>query len=417
MCKSINPEVVTVLGGPFALHRAEEILNRSSFDWIFTGPAENTFPKAIHRYFNSIDLGKDIPGFSYRQANGALHIAGSDDFVSDIDSLAKPAWDLVDFDAYASRPNMMAIFIRGRRYMSLFTSRGCPYLCSYCHDLFTKKFKHQSAESVLADIEYLYTTFGVNEFQIVDDIFNLHKPRMRQIMSEVDRRWPGQIHFTFPNGVRSDILEKDDIALLAKAGTYGMAIAIESASERIQRLIEKDLKIENALNTINEADKHGIMTTGFFMLGFPSEAEEELNWTKKFALSSRLARAYFFRVMPQNETKLYDMAKEVDAEALRINVIEEEKGCDVFKQTSWYELAYDFPLNKFISNLYLRFYLSPKRILRILRYTPIRRLPWLLVMFFKIFIIPKNKGKDELASKIEVSPENPHKPLTFLTDS
>ena len=81
---------------------------------------------------------------------------------------------------------------KGKRYALLFTSRGCPYLCNYCHDIFSKNFKFQSAERILQEIEFLYENHGVNEFQIIDDIFNLHKPRLKKVMHEVHRRWPGK---------------------------------------------------------------------------------------------------------------------------------------------------------------------------------------------------------------------------------
>ena len=51
------------------------------------------------------------------------------DAIKDLDALGCPAWDLVDFDTYASHDNMMSM-LKGKRYATLFTSRGCPYLCN-----------------------------------------------------------------------------------------------------------------------------------------------------------------------------------------------------------------------------------------------------------------------------------------------
>ena len=60
--------------------------------------------------------------------------------VDDLDALPFPAWDLIDFDSYARKLNMMSM-LRGRRYAPIFTSRGCPFLCTYCHDIFGKRFR------------------------------------------------------------------------------------------------------------------------------------------------------------------------------------------------------------------------------------------------------------------------------------
>ena len=124
--------------------------------------------------------------------------------------------------------------LKGNRYALLFTSRGCPYRCNYCHNIFGKRFLRQSPERVVKEIELLYETYGVTEFQIVDDVFNLDKRRLKTIMEEVHRRWPGKIHFTFPNGLRGDILDEEVLDALKLGGTYAMAIAVETATPRLQ---------------------------------------------------------------------------------------------------------------------------------------------------------------------------------------
>ncbi len=370
--KAWDEKIVTVLGGPMAHKRGEELLGSTEFDWTFDGPAERTFAEALERKFGggSGDLGTDIPGLSYKR-DGELHLATGQDIVTDLESLPDPAWDLVDFDQYARSTNMMGM-MKGRRYANLFTSRGCPYLCNYCHDLFTKKFVHRSPDHVLAEIELLYEKYGVDEFHIVDDIFNLHKPRLRAIMGEVARRWPGKLHFAFPNGVRGDILGEAEMDALAEAGTYGMCIAIETVTERLQALIEKNLKHERALESIRLADERGILTAGFFMLGFPTETEEELNATVDFALGSRLTMAYFFHVVPQPATPLFDLAQREAPEALAESIRDEELSGGGYRggYKTFYERAYGFPLTKFIDRAARRFYLRPRQAAKIVRRFP-----------------------------------------------
>ena len=370
--KAHDAGIVTALGGPFAHKRGEELLRETEYDWTFDGPAERTFAEAIARRFQGDgDLGTDIAGLSYKRADGELQLSTGQDVVMDLDSIPGPAWDLVDFDLYAGKSNMMGT-LKGKRYANLFTSRGCPYLCHYCHDLFTKKFVHRSAEHVLAEIELLYETYGVDEFHIVDDIFNLHKPRLRHIMTEVARRWPGKLHFAFPNGVRGDILGEAEIDLMAKAGTYAMCIAIETVTPRLQHLIEKNLKFEKAENAIRWADERGILTVGFFMLGFPTETREELDATVDFALRSKLTMAYFFHVIPQPATPLYELAKKEAPEALAATIRDEELSGGGYRGRFqlFYERAYDFPLTDFIDPAARRFYLRPGRALKIVRRYP-----------------------------------------------
>jgi radical SAM superfamily enzyme YgiQ (UPF0313 family) len=373
LAKEHNEKTLTVLGGPYSHKRAEELLGRTEFDWTFDGPADRVFPEALSRHFGGDELGTDLPGLSYKHEGGA-HFTHEQDSIKDLDALPLPAWDLVDLPRYAPLPNMMNV-LKGKRYAPIFTSRGCPYKCNYCHDIFGKRFIHRSADNVLAEIELLHEKYGVDEFEIVDDIFNLHKPRLKKIMSEVQRRWPGKLKFCFPNGVRADIMDESVIEALREGGTYAISIAIETATPRLQTLVEKELQIEKARWAIDECDRKGMMVTGFFMLGFPTETREEIQATVDFALNSRLSLAYFFQVVPQPATPLWDLAlQEAGEEPLRAAMHDEEEGSTYRSGQSWYERAYGFPLEKYIRSCYAKFYLRPGRVSRILRRAPTKSL-------------------------------------------
>ena len=60
----------------------------------------------------------------------------------------------------------------------LFTSRGCPYGCVFCHKLFGRRFRARSPQNVVEEIGLLYTRYGVRWLDIEDDIFNLDKKRL-----------------------------------------------------------------------------------------------------------------------------------------------------------------------------------------------------------------------------------------------
>ena len=395
LCKKFDPAIITVMGGPYALHRSEEILNTSPFDWVFDGPADNTFPEALYRYSCGDDLdndwGKDLKGFSYRTQDGGLHLSGKQDSVDDLDSLPRPAWDLIDFNLYANKTRFGAM-AKTSRYAMLFTSRGCPYLCHYCHDIFTKKYVYQSVEGVIADIEHLYSVYGISEFQIVDDIFNLHKPRLRAIMDEVARRWPGQLHFSFPNGLRGDILDAKTIKLLCDAGTYAATIAVETVTPRLQALIEKDLDFDKARWAIAEFNKYDVVVAGFFMLGFPTETREELQATIDFALESELTLANFFTVTPQPKTPLYLLAEKESKAALERVTQMNESGGGSHRSGSWYQEAHNYPLDQVVRKTIFRFYANPRRIWRIWRRVPKRVLWSSIKLWWNLTVIGQNKN-------------------------
>jgi len=266
-------------------------------DWVFDGEAERTFPEAIDRLLAGkvpdgtipeCTTGRAAPSWRHRKT-----------ISSPISIRCVAGLGPGRFRRVRGRASMKFL-MRGRRYATLFTSRGCPYKCSYCHDLFTKKFRWRSAEDVVAEIAFLVDNHGVVEFQIVDDIFNLHKPRLKRIFALVKERYPDKrLYFSFPNGLRGDIIDRETVQAMKEGGVYQATVAIETVTGRLQELIEKNLDVEKARRAIEYFDEAGFIVAGFFMLGFPTETPKEIWDTIRFALRSRLSVAQFFTVVPQ----------------------------------------------------------------------------------------------------------------------
>jgi hypothetical protein len=106
------------------------------------------------------------------------------------------------------------------------------------------------------------------------------------------------------------------------------------------------------------------------MLGFPTETVAEIESTIDYAVKSGLAQAYFFNVVPQPGTPLYDLALEENAAALQLQTLQEYNTNNV-----WYAKAYGVNLLKIMNRGYFRFYvLTPRRWLRLIRMMPWRNL-------------------------------------------
>jgi len=116
--------------------------------------------------------------------------------------------------------------------------------------------------------------------------------------------------FSFPNGVRGDVLDRESIDAMIDGGTRYLFFAVESASGRIQSLIRKNLKLDRITENISYASRRECVTGGFFMLGFPTETIEEVHATIKFACATDLTDGYFFMVTSYPGTEMYDLAVE-----------------------------------------------------------------------------------------------------------
>lgn len=373
--KAWKEDVITALGGPFTLRQAPMIFAESRFDWIFEGAADRTFVQALRRQFGSHALGSDLPGFSYREQGGEPHYNHEQDLITDMDAIPMPAWDMVDLERYRKRDRARIISNIGeRKYAYLFTSRGCPYLCSYCHDVFTKRFVYRSEENVLEEIRVLHEEYGVTELHIVDDIFNLHRPRAQSIMRAIGKRWPGKLFIAFPNGLRGDILDAETILAMVEGGTYHATISIETVTPRLQTLVEKYLDIEKAKWSIEEFHRRGVIVQGAFMLGFPTETLEEMEATISYAVSSPLTAVHFFAVVPQPNTPIYDLAMS-ESPAATLSIAQDERDEGSYESMEpWYTRAYGSDLHRIVSNAKLRFASNPRRIIRYLRVYPLANL-------------------------------------------
>jgi radical SAM superfamily enzyme YgiQ (UPF0313 family) len=144
---------------------------------------------------------------------------------------------------------------------------------------------------------------GVGELMVVDDIFNFDLERAKQICRGIIQR-KLRVHLQFPNGVRGDRFDEELIALMKQAGTHYLAIAIETVSEKFQKLVRKNLKADRARDAVEWARKHGIEVSGFFMIGFPGETVEEVQATLDFAVDAPFDSIFVSIVAPFKGTKL-----------------------------------------------------------------------------------------------------------------
>lgn len=362
--KAALPDAVTVLGGPHSTTSPARILADPHIDIIVIGEGEATFCELVRR-LEAGERKPEIAGVAFRDdRRGGLFIGPPRPPIGDLDPVPHPAWDLVDIPAYWREQNMNGMF-RHPRHMSIFTSRGCPYRCTYCHNVFGKRFQERSPENVLQEIELLHDRYGIREIHILDDIFNANRDRAKEIMRLIARSGM-KLSIAFPNGLRGDRMDHELIQLMSAAGVYKICYAVESASPRIQKLTRKNVDLERIRRVIDETAAAGIMTHGFFMLGFPGETSEELESTIAYATATNLHFANFFVLNPFEGTP---MVEEMGTEKLGYDFADPELNNYHEPRQTLASVSVN-ELHQIWRRAYREFYLDPRRIYRILRDLP-----------------------------------------------
>lgn len=389
LARKTAPGTPIVVGGAHATGYPESCARHPAVNYVVVGEGEDTIVELVDALTRG-GAPAEVPGVVSLDQSGKVVFAPPRKAPTDLDSMPLPAWDLLDLDFYARNKSMDTMGLRP--YMTLVTSRGCPYRCTYCHRVHGKIFRPRSPDNILKEIEILQNRYGIYDYQIIDDNFNLNSPRMEEILDGIiamNRVHSKKVVLNFPNGVRTDLLTPVQIQKLAFAGTQYMAIAVETASERLQRAIMKNLDLERVRENIHLAVSAGIFANGFFMLGFPSETLDEARMTVDFAVKSRLYQALFFVVIPYQGTAMYDMCTDILAER---GITLDPNDLDYFKGKVNVSEMTDDELYGLQRRAYKRFYINPARVMRILLHHP---RPLSLMRYFAaaaVKMLPRVRG-------------------------
>jgi len=365
----INSEnSIVVMGGPHPTSYNEEVLNNHNVNFTILHEGELTFCNLM----DALDAGnpiQNVKGIGYRDDLGKPTKTDPQPYIDDLDEIPHPAWDLIDFSAYAQVKSMS--LIGPRRVAPIFTSRACPYRCTYCHNMFGKKFQKRSVTNVLDEIEMLVHDYNIKHFEIIDDIFNIDKVRTQQILQGILDRGL-DIRLAFPNGLRGDLLTEELVDLFVRAGTEFVSLAIESGSPRIQKHIRKHMRLDKIQDAIGWFVKRKVFTNCFYMIGFPTETHKEMKQTIKFACAQQSHTAMFFLVTPFNGTELADQLAK-NGSTVHKNYDKFAYNSTDINITGTVEAKV---LQRTIKFAYFRFVANPKRLYRIFRDHPNKQHLW-----------------------------------------
>ncbi|KPA18910.1 radical SAM domain-containing protein [Candidatus Magnetomorum sp. HK-1] len=354
-------QIPFVAGGPFATGHYEQILNETCISFVIVGEGERSFLDLILNLVKGRSL-NNLRGLAWRSKDKKILFNGRAPYIENLDEIPVPDYDLIDLDKYQGyHPHMNGV-LAANRYVPVMSSRACPFYCVFCHDMFGKKVRQRSVQHFLNEIKILYYQYNIREFHIIDDYFNFNPKRMHAILDQIIQERL-KIHIAFPNALRGDKLCTEDILRLKQAGTYMINFSIETGSMRIQKIIEKKINIKKVLQNITKAKEMGIITRGYFMLGFPGETRKELQKTIDLACKSDLSMVSFFSVIPFKNTRLFEWLR---AEYPQIDKLPETA---FWAPGSYFSKMTGIPLKRIKKVASLRFY-SANRLIWLIRNVP-----------------------------------------------
>ncbi len=151
--------------------------------------------------------------------------------IMNLDELAYPDYSIIDVKKY-SEP-----FI-DKPFISIYTSRGCAYRCSYCIHSYGEHYIKMSAEKIIEKVKYLYETYKFKSLRFMDDNFTTDRNHTKKICEYfISSGLNKKIKWTCLS--RIDCLDKNLIDLMAAAGCKRIYIGIETLDSAAQKVFNK----------------------------------------------------------------------------------------------------------------------------------------------------------------------------------
>ena len=330
-----------------------------------------------------------IKGLFFRGPDGVIISTPQRPLIQDLDSLPLPAWRLIDLSVYRLPPNRA---VTGLRAASVITSRGCNYHCSFCthHYGYGGNVRKRSVTGVIEEIKTLVREYGARELRFEDCTFTADTDRVKELCRAI---MAAGLKITWNCDARADTASEELFSLMRAAGCRRVFVGVESASEKIlnSMAVKKGTHLDQAVNAVALAKKHGMRVTASFVIGVPGETEETAEETYRFALKLDPDYAMFSALVPSVGSELFNKALQegkIDLSTYRgshyLMLCSEKTGpvqlCDI-KPERLLEL-----MGKFNAGFYRRPGYILKRLFRISSVHEIKQLFWGTLLILRVWI-------------------------------
>lgn len=305
LAKSVNPDIITAMGGVHATIYPELVIEDPAIDYACMGEGEELLGQLLRFLF----LGGPMPrkGLAYREG-GEIVIQSRADHIVDLDSLPMPAFDLVDFNLYTNwwdrfaitRPSLLP-------YVNLGGSRGCPGHCNFCQvgTISGHTLRLRSAQKVLDELSFYKERYNIRSFVSIDDnLLHYQDHAMELFQGIIDR---GLVMPWKAINVAVFKLNRELLELMRKSGCEMIGLAIESGSPRVlKEIIHKPIQLDHTKEMVAIAHSLGIYISSNFIIGLPGETWDEIRQTMRYAEAVDVDYIRISLAVPLRHTELWE---------------------------------------------------------------------------------------------------------------
>jgi radical SAM superfamily enzyme YgiQ (UPF0313 family) len=345
-------DIPICIGGPHATFLPEDVLSEGVFDFVVRGEGELTLLELCKTLQNNGKL-KSIAGLSFTRNKKIIHVQ-SRELIQNLDLLPRPAYHLLPFDKYQQRAP--ASFIRRLPWLTMVTSRGCPFACKFCSatTFWGRVWRSHSIQRILEDIMYLLNCYNLRSIFFSDDNFTFSKKRVVEFCDEIRKN---RLEFEWSCNCRVDQVDLKLLDKMHNSGCWRIGFGIEAGTQDTLDWYGKRITLEQAKNAIKNCKRVGISPACYFILGAPIETKEMIEKTIKFAIELDPDVVGFSYLVPFPGSELYDsidksmiLTKKWERYAQNIPIIKPTFPIECLQELS--------------KNAYQKFYFRPKYMFR-----------------------------------------------------
>ncbi len=352
MMKDSNPNLKVAFVGPPVTVEPEKCLRASNaIDFV----VRREFDHQIVNYAKGTPL-EDLPGVSYIK-NGTYIENPEGGVIENLDELpwvTKTYKRDLDFKRY-NVPFLLNPFI------SLYTSRGCPAMCTFCLWPQTHsghRWRLRSADDIANEVKWALQNFeGLKEIFFDDDTFNYQKARTIELCKKL-----APLNFTWSCTSRVTT-DYDTLKAMKEAGCRLLIVGYESGDPQILKNIKKGATIDMARRFTANTKKLGLLVHGDFIVGLPGETNDSLRRSIEFAKELDVETIQVSIAHPYPGTEFYDYAKKNDL--ITLSSMTDEVGHQL--PTVIYPGLDRAELMDWVERFYAEYFFRPRIIWRIVR--------------------------------------------------
>jgi len=277
-----------VLGGAHPSFLPAEGLGHA--DYVICGEGDEALPELVE----ALNAGADPGGIQNLCCREGEEVRQNPwrPFVEDLDALPIPDYNLIhDWRA------------KKRRFVSIATSRGCPFNCRFCSVilLFGRKYRYNSVDRVMEEIRQNSIPDGHLFF--CDDNFTANRERIkelceRMLLENLKIEWSAQVRVEAAK-------DPELLKLMARSGCYTVFVGLESINPETLKAYNKSQTVEGIRDCIINFHHHGINVHGMFVFGAEEDHYQIIRDTVTFSRQLDLDSLQYLILTPVPGTPVY----------------------------------------------------------------------------------------------------------------